>query len=249
MSETVDYKASTISGAIFSGVGTGLSTPNSFQSNVQTFEGPGAPVATGGTFTWVKPPAGSMVLVECWGGGGSGGSVGPFGGGGGGGYTSNILPFSAVSATVAVTVGAGGVAPSPAPGGNTTFGPYGTGSIIGYSGSGGTGIGGGGGGMAGAGGPASVPGPQGGGIGTAGAGLIYGGGGGSPGSSAPNGGPSVYGGGGGAGATSPPVGVGGTSVYGGPGGSAPGGSGVIPGGGGAGPAGSGASGRVRVTVF
>lgn len=73
MSETVDYKAATLTGAIFSGVGTGLTVgPTSFQSNVQTFQGPGTPVATGGTFTWLKPMGGSMVLVECWGGGAGG---------------------------------------------------------------------------------------------------------------------------------------------------------------------------------
>ena len=249
MSETIDYGGRTLSGAIFSGSFAGL-LPLPAQSNVQTFEGPGAPVAVGGTFTWVKPPSGSQVLVECWGGGGAGSPLNNGGGGGGGGYTSNILPFSAVSATVAVSVGVGGVIGSPASGGNSTFGPYGTGTITGYGGSSGQpASGGGGGGMAGAGGPISATaGAQGGGTGGPSPlinATIYGGGGG--GNQNVSGGTSVYGGGGGGGGGNSNA-PGGVSVYGGPGGSFPAGAGVIPGGGGTQGA-IGASGRVRVTVF
>ena len=263
MSGTVDYKAATISGAIFSGVGTGLVAPSLVQSNVQTFQGPGTPVATGGTFTWVKPLAGSQVLVECWGGGGSG-AGGAHAGGGGGGYVSNTMPFSSITvSTVAITVGAGG-APggvdgtastfgpiTGAPGGSVITGPFGGGAQSGAGGNGG-----GGGGMASPGGPLSATaGAQGGGTGGTGpgtspgsAGNIYGGGGGGAGPVSAPGGSSVYGGGGGGS-------VGGSSVYGGAGGSGPGVPGVVPGGGGgAGPVasgggGGGASGRVRVTVF
>jgi len=258
MAETVNYNGATLSGSIFTGSGAGLVFPAlQFQSNVQTFNGPGTPVATGGTFTWVKPLAGSQVLVECWGGGG-GGNGPTHSGGGGGGYVSNIIHMNAITAaTVSVTVGDGGNTGADgtasifgpitgAPDGSIITGPFGASSA--------SASGGGGGGMLSPGGPLGLTGgEQGGGAGgigpatTAGtSGIIYGGGGGGAGPASAAGGTSAYGGGGG-GST------GGTSIFGGPGGSGAGGNGVIPGGGGgaAAPtvAGVGASGQVRVTVF
>lgn len=265
MAETVNYNGATLSGAIFTGSGAGLVFPAlQFQSNVQTFTGPGTPVVTGGTFTWVKPLAGSQVLVECWGGGGSG-AGGAHAGGGGGGYVSNIIPMNAITAaTVSVTVGNGGppggvdgtasiFGPITGdPSGSIITGPFGAGAVSGAGSPAG-----GGGGMLSPGGPLGpTGGAQGGGAGGVGSpvaapgtpGNIYGGGGGGAGPVSAPGGKSVFGGGGGGS-------VGGTSIFGGPGGSGPGVDGVIPGGGGgAGPVapaggGRGASGRVRVTVF
>jgi hypothetical protein len=245
MSETVDYKAATISGAIFSGSGAGLVTPSSFQSNVQTFDGSGTTATTG---NWTKPIAGSQVLIECWGGGGA--STG-----GGGGYSLNIVPFSSITTNpVPYSIAGGGLHPA-GPGGNTIFGPYAgpatsTSNVTAYGGGGNTG--GGGGlssvgvtGPAGAGGGPAVPSTSNpnsltGGSGsaaTATRGLFYGGGGGGT----TTGGSSVYGGGGGSGTTA------GTSVYGGSGGI--GANAGAPSGGGGGPTGNGGAGRVRVTVF
>lgn len=244
MSEIVYYNTATLSGAIFSGAGTGLVTPNSFQSNVQTFIGSGTSASP---FTWIKPFSGSHVLVECWGGGGATN-------GGGGGYTAQTLGFSTVSSTVAVSVGGGGAHPAGS-GGNSTFGPYGTGTVTGYGGGGN--FGGGGGissagatGPAGAGGGPSLGWVRAGNSMTGGSGAnvfsptiasrhgaFFGGGSGGP----INGGISIYGGGGGGGTTA------GTSAFGGPGGTGAN-PGVIPGGGG-GPTGNGGAGQVRVTVF
>ena len=252
MSETINYYDSKIVADTFSGDTSGVSGLPLPTSNVQTFQGPGTPVATGGPFTWVKPIGGNMVLIECWGGGGASGSPATAGGGGGGGYTSNIFPISIFPGPAVVNVGAGGTTPTnPAtesnvftsPGVKIIAGPYGAGG-------GPTTSGGGGGGVAGPGGPGVTAGAQGGGTGgpapTTINGTIFGGGGGGLG---PNGagGTSVYGGGGGGGGV---AGTGGTSVFGGPGGpsTAPR-SGVIPGGGGGGPGGIGASGQVRITVF
>jgi hypothetical protein len=70
--------------------------------------------------TWTKPPSGTMALVEVWGGGGGGGAAGsPYAGvyngipqyaagGGGGSYKSKVYRLAELSATVTVTVGAGG---------------------------------------------------------------------------------------------------------------------------------------------
>lgn len=80
--------------------------------------------------TWNKPTFGTWVIIEAWGGGASGGvrtTTGSAGGGGGGGYSKREMPFSAVAASYAITIGQGGasVASSNAngnPGGNTTVG-------------------------------------------------------------------------------------------------------------------------------
>jgi hypothetical protein len=247
MSETINYDGSKIVAGVFSGNISGITDIPLPTSNVQTFQGPGTPVATGGPFTWVKPIGGNMILIECWGGGGSGGLGG---GGGGGGYTSNIFPISIFPGPAVVNVGAGGQSTPgtesnvfTSPGVKIIAGPYGAG------GSPAAATGGGGGGVAGPGGPGVTAGAQGGGTGAPSPtinGTIFGGGGG--GSGGVVGGTSVYGGGGGGGG---PAGTtGGTSVFGGPGGptTSPR-SGVIPGGGGGGPGGIGASGQVRITVF
>ena len=90
MSETVNMRGATISASLVLRQGAPI-TP--FSSNIQVFSGPQwfnpgpanpDPVATaGGPYTWIKPLSGSMVLVECWGGGAAGTG---FAGGGGGGY-------------------------------------------------------------------------------------------------------------------------------------------------------------------
>lgn len=104
--------------------------------------------------TWTKPASGTLASIECWGGGGSGakwsGNVAG-GGGGGGGYMQKIVPLSALTATVAVTIGVGGAAVTAGnahgnAGGNSTFGAY----LTAYGGGGGQGNGGGGGGGGGA---------------------------------------------------------------------------------------------------
>lgn len=92
--------------------------------------------------TWTKPGTGTVAFVECWGGGGAGGrgngsSVGGAGGGGGG-YVSRLIPFTSLTATVAITIGAGGTATATnntagGNGGNTTFGSY----LTAYGGAGG----------------------------------------------------------------------------------------------------------------
>jgi len=217
------------------------------------------------TGTWTKPTniaTGAIVIVEAWGGGGggTGGTGVSTYGGGGGGYAKEIFPAGDLSASVAVTIGAGGAAGSGAGGpggvgGNTTFGTY----LTAFGGGGGqrTGTigGGGGGGELSAGSTGGAPGLIGGGTGkdsSAGgeAVTIFGGGGGS-GASSTRGGHAVYGGGGGASSGAGPAS---TSVYGGNGGAAtvagtaPGGAGG--GGNGAGDnAGAGARGECRVTTI
>lgn len=81
--------------------------------------------------TWSKPATGTLVIIEAWGGGGGGGH---YGGGGAGQYIQQIIPFSAVPASVPITIGAGGGVVSGYaivsgeyagyPGGATTFGAY-----------------------------------------------------------------------------------------------------------------------------
>jgi len=67
--------------------------------------------------TWTKPSFGRSVVIECFGSGASGGANvtntgGAYSvtGGGGGGYKKITIPLSKLPPTVAVTVGAGGVA-------------------------------------------------------------------------------------------------------------------------------------------
>ena len=195
--------------------------------------------------TWTKPSSGTMVYVEMWG-GGAGGERSLSGnglGGGGGAFRWHLVPMSALSATVAVTVGAGGIGDNGVVdntnGGNSSFGS------ISANGGDEDGTGGGWGtyddfpGLAGASGN-----------------TLFVGGGGSL-SSASAGSSSVYGGaGGGAGGVST-ASAGGTSIYGGNGGAgsrtSTAGDGSIPGGGGGGAnnqiAGNGARGEVRVYVW
>jgi len=84
---------------------------------------------------WVKPDGAQFVLVEQWSGAGSGGGAAQPGAGktslGGGGqagsYTRKWFAASALTDTVAVTIGAAGVGVSGAnggDGGDTTFGAY-----------------------------------------------------------------------------------------------------------------------------
>lgn len=80
--------------------------------------------------TWTKPAGGTQALIECWGGGASGGKATTNtagGGGGGGAYASKMIALASLSASVSVTVGAGGTAQTTAltagnPGGDTSFG-------------------------------------------------------------------------------------------------------------------------------
>lgn len=96
--------------------------PNSaLVGNVQSFSSPGAN-------TWTKPSSGTMVLVECWGGGQSGNvGAGTSVGGQGGQYVRYFFPIGTFGTTVTVTVGAGGVVSTTASfnsGINTTFGAF-----------------------------------------------------------------------------------------------------------------------------
>lgn len=106
--------------------------------------------------TWTKPAGAKFVRVQCWGGGGGGGGsatlFGDGSGGGGGGYTETIFNASDLSATVTITIGAGGAGgvagDNPGTvGGNSTFGSYAT-AYGGGGGSKGSQNGGGGGGGA-----------------------------------------------------------------------------------------------------
>lgn len=178
------------------------------------------------TFTatglFIKPPGYNDFEGEAWGGGGSGAVSATQAGGGGGAVNVPFkVPASALGATVAVTIGAGGAAvvgsgvdANGNPGGNTTFGTFVTAYAGAQGSSGGSARGGGGGGAFGAG----VVGGQGGEPTTSGAlnnsgfGGGYGGGFGGGGTS--NGGDSIYGGGGGGLATS----LAGNSLHGGGGG-------------------------------
>lgn len=217
--------------------------------------------------TWTKPSAGSIALIETWGGGG--GSEISGGPGGGGSFSRRIIPISSLSANVSVTVGAGGATGSA--GGGSSFGSY-VSSYGGGRGSG-SGAGGGGGGLSfggsnavgtaggnggapfglisssiwglggtGAGGSSSPFGGGGGGSNQTGAGAtsLNGGGGGANG----GGGISIFGGGGGGGIS----GAGGISLFGGNGGDN-GVSGSAPGGGGGRGDTTGARGEVRITVW
>lgn len=239
---------------------TGGAVPSTVGLNFQVFDTPGS-------HTWIKPPtapSNALVIVECWGGGGAGGTVGNAGSGGSGGsYARREFRAGELPASVAVDVGAGGIAGGGAQAQNTTFGAFitafrggngansGSGTWGGPGGGGMLGIGiGGGTGAGGAGGP-----PEGFGGGAGGdpvngdarhghpGGFGGGGAGGFGTSAAGNGGNSCFGG---AGGGARPGGVGGTSVYGGNGGDAnqPG---QAPGGGGGGAA-DGARGECRVWV-
>lgn len=227
--------------------------------------------------TWSKPagtPDDALVLVQAWGAGGGGSTRSDGGGGGGGGFSYRFIRAGDLSATVPVTIGAGG-APGSA-GGNTSFGShltaYGGGSasasVTGGGGGGGgqlaagstasgTAGGAGGGPSGGAGGNSnSADGENGAGGGGGGAGGgsggdgYYGGGGGAGGNDNINdqdsGGNSFFGGGGGAGLRPIPI-AGGVSVLGGNGG-ANGVAGAAPAGGG-GRGAAGARGEVRVFVI
>lgn len=101
--------------------------------------GPTGPAGTAGSVTldrqtfgangtWTKPDHGSIAFIQIWGSGGAGTNVSYGGGGGGGGYTSVMVPLTDLSATVAVTIGQGGMFnPVAIPGANgldTSFGAY-----------------------------------------------------------------------------------------------------------------------------
>lgn len=153
---------------------------------------------TPGTFTWTKPAKARRVRVRIVGGGGSGaGSQAPAaglhskgGGGGGAAYAEHWFDAIDLTATVSVTVGAGGNGPSAANGtngGTTYFGPTGTpylsasgglGGVMGGSSSATWGNSGGAGGSTFAGGPNVTVAGNAGGCGFGGAGLGCGGAGG-----------------------------------------------------------------------
>lgn len=244
--------------------GTALRANN---TDIQTF-------TSAGGATWTKPsgfPTTARAIIECWAGGGSGAKVAATnhaGGGGGGGYSRREMQLSALGATEAVTVGAGGASQAvdgnTQAGTNTTFGAH----LTAFAGAGGIagnateGAGGGGGGEVAA-GVGDVGGSIGGSSpnasGTADARTIWGGGCGSgiwnnagtP--TASNPGNAVYGGGGGAGQKGDGTALAaGFSKFGGSGGAAKA-AGTAPGGGGGGSSGVGASGagaqgRCIVTV-
>lgn len=182
--------------------------------------------------TWTKPvglSANALILIEVIGGGGGGGSISGGGGGGGGAYNSKIMRASDLTASVSVTVGAGGAVNNA--GGNSSFGSYVTAYGGGNGTSGGAGGGAGGGATSAGGAGNSGNGGNGGGpnfapgliaysggntVGSSGFGVgNYGGGGG--GGSNLTGGDAIYGGGGG-GIGGVNGGNGGKSVYGGGGG-------------------------------
>ena len=219
-----------------SGTGAGAST---FWRGDGTWTAPSAAVNIQ-TITsdndWTKPSAGTVALIELWGGGGAGGRGGNAdagGGGGGGGYLQVVVPLSSLAGTETCNVGEGGAAVTAdetdgGVGGNTTFDVF---TI--YGGGGGEGAtaadggGGGGGGVWGAGGTGTGDGATGGvggiGCGTAAAGVaeklfgdMCGGGGGD---NAGNGGWGTWGGGGGGGGQDNGTAYsGGNSLYGGGGG-------------------------------
>jgi hypothetical protein len=80
--------------------------------------------STAGTYSWVCPPGVTTVTVQCYGGGAAGGKVsattGVRGGGGGGAFAQSDIPVIAGTAYT-IVVGAGGVAATPASGGDTYF--------------------------------------------------------------------------------------------------------------------------------
>lgn len=187
--------------------------------------------------TWTKPSSGTIALIQCWGAGGSGGRAGSGdggGGGGGGAYAEKWITVASLSASVSVTIGAGGTAQTADDtdgnaGGNTTFGAY----LTAYGGGKGNGDnagdngGGGGGGLssagsAGSGASGGTGGSPSGSIGgnstaAANASNPFGGGGGA--SSGSAGGTGLYGGGGGGmGSGTNTETAGGGSIFGGGGG-------------------------------
>ena len=232
--------------------------------------------------TWTKPAgyaAGSRVYVQIWGGGGGGGrgsaASANAGGGGGGGYSERWMLLSDLSATVAVTIGAGGAARTTDglgnAGSNSTFGAF----ITGYAGAGNAAAYGGGGGgqisaattstggrptlavsssmAVGSGADAAAS-------NAASNGVFHGGGGGASSSASyAAGAASVWGGGGGGGAFTAVAGAAGASLFGGNGGAgvvagAGGIAGTQPGGGGGATitgtaSGAGGAGQLFVTVF
>jgi hypothetical protein len=111
--DTGRFKLSTDNGTNFKTVFTGV--------NVQKFTAGG---------TWNKPTGAQRVRVRVQAGGGGGGASNAAaagenskgGGGGGGSYSESWLDASALAATVAITVGAGGA--SSTNGGNSSFGAH-----------------------------------------------------------------------------------------------------------------------------
>ena len=100
--------------------------------DIQTFTGSG---------TWTKPGSGTWAFVQLWAGGGSGGrgtNAAAAAGAGGGAYNSMWIPLSLLSATEAVTIGAGGAAKNTNAfgddGGNSDF----DGMLFAFGGAGGT---------------------------------------------------------------------------------------------------------------
>lgn len=99
--------------------------PPTMPTDVQAFTASG---------TWTKPTGATICMIEVWGGGGGGSnfiaSSTAEGGGSGGEYVCVILPASALTGTVAVTIGAGGAGgangadAAGSTGGTTTFGAY-----------------------------------------------------------------------------------------------------------------------------
>ena len=137
--------------------------------------------------TWTVPVGITRAKVRVWGAGGGSGSSGSTGsgspgGGGGGGYTQQIITGLVPGTAVAVTVGAGGIAPTGAggnggTGGTSSFGSYLT--ATGGSGGGGNSAGTAGQGGGGSGGTLNLGGSQGS-TGSNGTTAIGGSGGGSP---------------------------------------------------------------------
>src|SRR3989344_2013168 len=241
-----------------SGTGAGAST---FWRGYGTWTAPSAAVNIQ-TITsdndWTKPSAGTVALIELWGGGGAGGRGGNAdagGGGGGGGYLQVVVPLSSLAGTETCNGGGGG--------GGGVWGAGGTGTGDGATG----GVGGIGCGTAAAGVAEKLFGDMCGGGGGDNAGNggwgTWGGGGGGGGQdngTAYSGGNSLYGGGGGGGGdgAGAPEGVGGTSVFGGAGGAGntattPATGGTQPGGGGGGSeaanSGKGGDGQCKITVW
>ncbi len=187
--------------------------------------------------TWSKPASGTFAMIEVWGAGGGGGhynaAAGGGGGGGGGAYATATVLLSALSATEAVTIGAGGIgaltgSTNGTIGGTSDFGAL----VYAYGGGGGSGTGNGGGGGGGgalsagqtslgtSGYPGGTPGVTLTAVGLGDEANSNGGGGGGGGNAAPStGGRAVYGGGGGGGGiSSARAFVGGASYMGGGGG-------------------------------